>query len=123
MSHASRPSVVNGAVAVIRDWLQEQGFHPGALSPQTRWNEDLGLTSLEAVELLVELEDRLGLSIPDADAKRMITIQDLLDHVTSTVGPRLETRQKHAKPLALAASACLRVSQAGRPRVPAPRPP
>lgn len=98
MSHASRPPVANGAVAVIRDWLREQGFHPGALSPQTRWNEDLGLTSLEAVELLVELEDRLGLSIPDADAKRMMTIQDLLDHVTSTVGPRLETRQEHAKP-------------------------
>lgn len=43
--------------------------------------EELGIDSLSAFDLLCQLEDELGVVIPDDDARRMATVRDVIDRV------------------------------------------
>jgi len=52
--------------------------HRASLEADTRLGEDLGADSLDLVELLFELEQELGLRIPEADASKLTTIGDVL---------------------------------------------
>jgi len=49
--------------------------------PAAKLDEDLGADSLDKVELIMALEQRYGVRIPDADAKKLLTVQDVLDYV------------------------------------------
>jgi len=51
------------------------------LDRETRLREDLGGDSLDLVELLFELEQELGVHIPDAAAADFHTIGDALGHL------------------------------------------
>lgn len=48
--------------------------------------EELGLDSLQAIELLLFLDHRLGVSLDDATAERLRTVGELLDEVRSRAG-------------------------------------
>ena len=43
---------------------------------------------LDAVEVILEIEDTFKISIPDADAEKCKTIRDLIDTVAVRVDPR-----------------------------------
>lgn len=47
------------------------------------FNDDLGADSLDAVELIMSLEDEFGIRIPDRDAVKMKNIQNVLDYIKS----------------------------------------
>ncbi len=49
--------------------------------PAAKLDEDLGADSLDKVELIMALEQRYDVRIPDADAKKLLTVQDVLDYV------------------------------------------
>jgi acyl carrier protein len=49
------------------------------LKPEMELVSDLGIDSPKALELLVELEEGLGIEIGDEDAARMETVGDVLD--------------------------------------------
>ncbi len=54
------------------------------LSPDDTFVDDLrmdALDSLAAVEFVVEVEKRFGVTIPDADAEGMRTLRDLVDYL------------------------------------------
>lgn len=42
---------------------------------------DLGADSLDQTELVLALEDTFDMEIPDADAEKMATVQDVIDYV------------------------------------------
>ncbi len=42
---------------------------------------DLGADSLDIVELLMVLEDELGISIPDDDVAELKTVSDIADYI------------------------------------------
>lgn len=44
---------------------------------------DLGIDSLDIVELLLELEDEFGIHFDDMDMSNLVTVKDLLDAVRS----------------------------------------
>jgi hypothetical protein len=44
---------------------------------------------LDTVELVMEMEDRFGISIPDEDASRMVTVGDTLDYIVRKLQHRL----------------------------------
>jgi acyl carrier protein len=50
------------------------------LEPSMELVADLGIDSPKALELLVELEDALGVEISDEDAAAMETVGDVLDY-------------------------------------------
>lgn len=51
------------------------------ITPQTSFVDDLGADSLEVVELIMALEDEFGISIPDEDAEKIVTVQDAMTYV------------------------------------------
>lgn len=54
---------------------------PSDLQPDHELIADLGMDSARALELLVELEDRLEIEISDEDAARLNTVGDILDYL------------------------------------------
>jgi acyl carrier protein len=53
---------------------------PNTITLQSHFIEDLQLDSLDIVELLMKLEDQLGLEIPEEKAQSMKTVQDVVDY-------------------------------------------
>jgi acyl carrier protein len=56
---------------------------PDRIEDGTRFKEDLEADSLDLVELLVELEDRYGIRIPDEQAAKILTVGHAADFVAA----------------------------------------
>ena len=55
---------------------------PNAITPETNIRTDLGLNSLELVNLAVEIEEAFDVEIPDREAMDLATVQDAMDIIT-----------------------------------------
>ena len=51
------------------------------IGPPTRFREDLDADSLDLYELVMELEDRYGISVSEEEASRIKTVGDAVDFV------------------------------------------
>ena len=51
------------------------------LTLETSLKEDLDADSLDAVEVIMALEDEFGIEIPDEDAENMKTIGDICHYI------------------------------------------
>ncbi len=51
------------------------------IKPESRFIEDLGADSLDVVELVMAIEEKFGIEIPDEDAEKIRTVQDALDYI------------------------------------------
>jgi acyl carrier protein len=70
----------------IREHLAtELEVEPDRIDDGTRFKEDLEADSLDLVELVVELEDRYGIRIPDEQAARILTVGQAADFVAAHV--------------------------------------
>ena len=68
----------------IREHLAtELEVDPARIDEGTRFKEDLEADSLDLVELIVELEDRYGIRIPDEQAARILTVGQAADFVAA----------------------------------------
>jgi acyl carrier protein len=68
----------------IREHLAEElEVEPDRIREETRFKEDLEADSLDLVELVVELEDRYGIRIPDEKAAKILTVGQAADFVAA----------------------------------------
>lgn len=56
---------------------------PEKVTPEARFIEDLEADSLGMVELLQAMEDEFGLTIPDEDAEKLVTVGDAVAYIDS----------------------------------------
>jgi acyl carrier protein len=74
----------NEVLAYIRAHLADElELDPGRVQERTRFKEDLEADSLDLVELVMELEDRYGVRIPDEEAAKILTVGQAADFVAS----------------------------------------
>ncbi|CCC72158.1 hypothetical protein NCAS_0J01790 [Naumovozyma castellii] len=53
------------------------------ITPTTLFNKDLGLDSLDTVELLVAVEEEFDIEIPDKIADELKSVAETVDYITS----------------------------------------
>jgi acyl carrier protein len=63
------------------------------LSAETRFVEDISVDSLDYIEFLVEAEQTFGVTIPDRNAERLLTVGDFLRYIRDCL------RNGDAKPI------------------------
>ena len=66
--------------AIIVDKL---GVDESEVTPNASFTNDLGADSLDTVELIMELEEEFGTSIPDDQAEKISTVQDAIDYIAN----------------------------------------
>jgi acyl carrier protein len=70
---------------VNRTLTDEFEIPPGKLSPDQRLREDLDLDSLDAVDMIVALEQRFKIRVDEEQAKLIRTVGDIYDSVEKTM--------------------------------------
>ena len=53
------------------------------VTPETSFVNDLGADSLDTVELVMELEERFDINIPDEDAEKIQTVGEAIKYITA----------------------------------------
>ena len=54
-----------------------------SISADTNIVDDLGVDSLDVVELIMSVEDEFGLAIPDEDATELTTVGKIVEYIES----------------------------------------
>ena len=66
----------------IREIIVDQlGVDEDEITLETNLMKDLSADSLDAVEIIMAIEDEYGFEIPDEEAEKMQTVQDLVNFV------------------------------------------
>jgi acyl carrier protein len=74
-------------LAKVRDHLSTELEVPlDRIGEATRFRDDLDADSLDLYELVMELEDTYGLSVPEEQAARIETVGQAVDFVAGQLG-------------------------------------
>ena len=90
------PAIVYGIIE--RHLAPEQNRHLGAASDDTRLVEDLGIDSLTLLEIVLSIEETLGISIENEELREIRTLGEVKSFIgrklAHTPGRETETRRK-----------------------------
>jgi acyl carrier protein len=66
--------------------IEEFELEPGQMVPEARIKDDLGLDSLDVVDMVIVLETAFDFKIQDKAAlKKIITMSDVVDFIVATM--------------------------------------
>ena len=72
----------------IREVVSEQlKVAPGEIKPDSSFTDDLGADSLDTVELVMALEEKFGIEIPNQDAEKILRVNDAIKYIESKTKP------------------------------------
>ena len=74
---------VEGQVRTII--AEKLGMPENKIVPGSVLADDLGADSLDAVEIVMALEDEFDIEIPDEDADKIKTVKNAIDYVQSKI--------------------------------------
>lgn len=70
----------------IRNTITEYvDIDPSAITPETRFIDDLNLNSYELISIIGNLEGEFGISIPDNELHNLLTVADLMEFLKDKV--------------------------------------
>ena len=72
------PAVEEQVREIICDKLSVK---PEQITPETSFINDLGADSLDIVELVIELEDKFDIQIPDEEAEKIQTVGNAVQYI------------------------------------------
>jgi acyl carrier protein len=61
--------------------VEQLNVNPDEIKEDSKFVEDLGADSLDVVELVMALEEKFDIEIPDADAEKIATVGDAIKYV------------------------------------------
>jgi acyl carrier protein len=68
----------------MKDMLVEQlGVDEGDVTMAASFQDNLDADSLDLVEMIMEMEDKFGVKIPDEEAEKIRTVGEAVDYVAA----------------------------------------
>ncbi len=68
----------------VKKIIEEQlGVEPDRVKPEASFIDDLGADSLDIVELVMAMEEEFDIEIPDEEAEKLKTVQDVMKYLES----------------------------------------
>ena len=71
-------ATVDDVKAVVVEQLSGDG---DSVKMESKIIDDLGADSLDVVELIMALEEKFGVEIPDSDAEKLVKIEDVVNYI------------------------------------------
>ncbi len=68
-------------VAVVKAF--EKVDHPEKVTPQSHFQKDLGLDSLDTIDLLMEMEDEFVVEVPDLELEKIRSISEAISYFST----------------------------------------
>ena len=65
--------------------VEQLGVDEGEVTPNASFVDDLGADSLDTVELVMAFEEAFDIEIPDEDAEKIKTVNDVVNYIKSKV--------------------------------------
>ncbi len=66
----------------VKEIVAEQlGVEPEEVTLESSFIDDLGADSLDIVELVMALEEEFDIEIPDEDAEKISTVNDVVEYI------------------------------------------
>ncbi len=66
----------------VKEIIVEQlGVTESSVTLEASFIDDLGADSLDIVELIMALEEEFDMEIPDADAEKIVTVNDVVEYI------------------------------------------
>ncbi|HPC62802.1 MAG TPA: acyl carrier protein [Verrucomicrobiota bacterium] len=56
------------------------------LTPEAKIQADLGADSLDIVDIALKVEESFGVTLPEENLERIVTVEDLCDALAATLG-------------------------------------
>ena len=75
----SADEVTERIMNVVKNFDQ---VDPSKVSPETKFADDLGLDSLDVVEVVMAIEDEFAIEIPDNEADAITSIADAVEYIS-----------------------------------------
>ena len=63
--------------------VEQLNVNPDEVKEESKFVEDLGADSLDVVELVMALEEKFDIEIPDTDAEKIVTVKDAMSYIES----------------------------------------
>ncbi|RJQ31080.1 MAG: acyl carrier protein [Actinobacteria bacterium] len=68
--------------ATVKEIIVDKlGVDEAEIETTSSYVDDLGADSLDLVELIMALEEKFGVEIPDEEAEKITTVQETLDYI------------------------------------------
>ena len=80
-----RPALAATVLDILRAIAPE--VEPDALDPTRPLRHQVDLDSMDWLNFLVALHERLSVSIPEADYAQLVTLDNVLDYLLARLGP------------------------------------
>ena len=61
--------------------VEQLGVSADQVKPESNLIDDLGADSLDAVELVMAVEEEFGIEVPDEEAEKLRSVGDIISHV------------------------------------------
>lgn len=65
--------------------VEQLGVDVESVTPEASFIDDLGADSLDIVELVMTMEEEFDLEIPDEDAEKIKTVNDVVNYIKTKV--------------------------------------
>mmetsp|Transcript_1784 Transcript_1784/g.2484 ORF Transcript_1784/g.2484 Transcript_1784/m.2484 type:complete len:144 (-) Transcript_1784:301-732(-) len=75
-----KAQVTDRIMGVVKNF---EKVDPTKVTPTAHFKEDLGLDSLDAVEVVMAVEDEFAIEIPDAEADRILSVEDAIAYIAA----------------------------------------
>ena len=61
--------------------MDKLGVEESQINPAASFTNDLGADSLDTVELVMALEEKFNIEIPDQDAEKIVAVGDAINYI------------------------------------------